>query len=215
MCKTVFSLLLSFSCVTGFVMAQANGEIKGNDNSILIAYFSRAGNIDMSGSVDATTAASVNLLNGKYVGNAELMAQWIQEEVGGDLFFIKTVEPYSANYDETVKRVEDENRRNIHPALSSHVVNMQEYHIIFLVYPIWAYDLPVAMYTFLEEYDLSGKTIIPICTSGATSISRTIETIKRMEPEAKVLEGITVNHNQVLRSKNTVISWLKKIEIVK
>ena len=92
---------------------------------------------------------------------------------------------------------------------------MQGYNVIFLGYPIWAYDLPVALYTFLEEYDLSGKTIIPFCTSGATSISRTIETIKRLEPNANVLEGITVNHNQVLRSKNTVIAWLKRIGIVK
>jgi flavodoxin len=213
--KTFFLLLSVFVCVTGFVMAQTNGGTKGSGNSILIAYFSRAGNIDLSGRVDATTAASVNLRNGKYAGNAELMAQWIQGEVGGDLFLIQTEEPYSADYDETVTRGERENQRNIHPALSSHVANMQDYNVIFLGYPIWAYDLPVALYTFLEEYDFSGKTIIPFCTSGATSISRTIETIKRLEPKANVLEGITVNHNQVLRSKNTVISWLKKIGIVK
>ncbi|MDR0612133.1 MAG: hypothetical protein LBG45_01380 [Dysgonamonadaceae bacterium] len=143
------------------------------------------------------------------------MAQWIQEEVGGDLFLIQTKEPYSANYDETVKRGEDENRRNIRPALSSHVENMQGYNVIFLGYPVWAYDIPMALYTFLEEYDLSGKTIIPFCTSGATSISRTIETIKRLEPKAKIMEGITVNHNKALGSKNAVIAWLKRIGIVK
>jgi flavodoxin len=149
MCKTVFSLLLSFSCVTGFVMAQANGGTKGSGNSILIAYFSRAGNIDMSGRVDAISAASVNLLNGKYVGNAELMAKWIQEEVGGDLFLIQTEEPYSADYDETVARGERENRRNIHPALSSHVANMQSYNVIFLGYPIFGrmiYRLPCILF---------------------------------------------------------------------
>jgi flavodoxin len=213
--KQFLFFVTAFLCTLAACAQGAKTDKKGIGDSILIAYFSRAGNIDLSGEVDATSAASVNLLNGKYVGNAELMAQWIQEEVGGDLFLIQTKEPYSTDYDETVKRGEDENRRNIHPALSSHVENMQGYNVIFLGYPIWAYDLPVALYTFLEEYDLSGKTIIPFCTSGATSISRTIETIKRLEPRARILEGITVNHNQVLDSKKSVISWLKRIGVVK
>jgi flavodoxin len=214
--KTIFSLLLALAFAASCAGTQGiGGEIKRNNNSILVAYFSRAGNIDLSSGVDATSSASVNLLNGKYVGNAELIAQWIQEEVGGDLFLIQTEEPYSADYDETVERGENENRNDIHPALISRVTNMEDYNIVFLGYPIWAYDIPVALYSFLEEYDLSGKTIIPFCTSGATSISGTIETIKRMEPEAKVLEGITVNHNQVLGSKTSVISWLKRIGIVK
>ncbi|MHB9292829.1 hypothetical protein Holit_01940 [Hollandina sp. SP2] len=211
--KTIVSLLLAFAFAVGCIRTQEiSGEIKKNGNSILIAYFSRAANIDLSNGVDAKSSASVNLLNGKY---AELIAQWIQEEVGGDLFLIQTEEPYSADYDETVERGENEHRSNIHPALIYHVANMKDYNIVFLGYPIWAYDLPVALYSFLEEYDLSGKTIIPFCTSGATRISGTIETIKRMEPEAKVLEGITVNHNQVLGSKTSVISWLKRIGIVK
>jgi flavodoxin len=180
----------------------------------LIVYFSRVGNTDLSGDVDAISSASINLRNGEYVGNTELIARWIQDEVGGDMFLIQTEKPYPLNYDETVKRGEGENEDSVHPPLASNVENLDDYDTVFLGYPVWAYDIPMPVYSFLDEHDLSGKTVVPFGSSGATSISRVAEAISEIYPDATVLEGITVNHNQVLDAQPAIVEWLTKLGFI-
>lgn len=190
------------------VSASTEKTVSPDSRRILIAYFSRAGNITTTENVDATSSASINLINGEYVGNTELLARWIQEQVGGDLFLITTAEPYSPVYDETVEVGEAQNQEDIHPALSSHVENMDEYDLIFLGYPVWNYDAPVAIDSFLEAYDLSGKTVIPFSTSGGSDVSAGFETIERYQPDITLLEGITVSHRSVLDARDQVNAWL-------
>lgn len=191
--------------------AGSQANVPDGDSSILIAYFSRVGNTDISDDVDAISSASINLHNGEYVGNTELMARWIQAEVGGDLFLIQTEEPYSLDYDETVERGEGENEENIHPLLATKVENFDDYDIIFLGYPAWAYDLPMPVYSFLDNHDLSGKTVVPFSTSGATSVSQTAAAINQIYPDATVMEGITVGHNHILDAQPKVTEWLKNL----
>ena len=191
--------------------ASAADSPRQNGNSILIAYFGRVGNTNLPPGLDTVTSASVIAHDGRYYGNTELVARWIQAHVGGDLFLIQTSELYSPDYRATVERGERENREKTRPPLGSHVEGMEKYDIIFLGYPAWAYDIPMPLYSFLEEYDLSGKTVIPFCTSGGSSVSQTARTIGQLQPRAKLREGITVSHGRILNSRDSVIDWLKKL----
>lgn len=193
---------------TGGVFAQTISK----KPTILIAYFTRAQNIQHpTPSVDATSHASVNLVNGKHTGNTELLAEWIQQEVGGDLFAIKTVSPYSTDYDTSVNQGQKENRERTRPALATPVQNIAKYDIVFVGFPNWWYDMPMAVYAFLETYNLSGKTIIPFCTSGGSGFSGSIKAIRDLEPNGIVREGLTVRDSQSLHGKQAVKSWLAKL----
>jgi flavodoxin len=206
--KLIFIVCVFLITQTGGVFAQ-NASKKP---AILVAYFTRAQNIQQStANVDATSQASVNLVNGKYAGNTELLAEWIQQEVGGDLFSIKTVTQYSADYDTSVNQGQKENREKARPALASRVSNMEKYDIVFVGFPNWWYDMPMAVYTFLDTYDLSGKTIVPFSTSGGSGFSGSIKTIQGLEPKAIVREGLTVRDSQSLQGKQAVKSWLEKL----
>lgn len=197
------------------LLVQTGGLFAQNTSkkpAILIAYFTRAQNIQRStSSVDATSQASVNLVNGKYTGNTELLAEWIQQEVGGDLFAIKTVTPYSSDFDVLVNQGQKKNREKARPALATRVQNMEKYDIVFVGFPNWWYDMPMALYTLFETYDLSGKTIIPFCTSGGSGFSQSIKAIRDLEPKGIVREGLTVRDSQSLQGRQAIKNWLVKL----
>ena len=98
-----------------------------------------------------------------HTGNTENVANFIHEAVGGDIVKLETEEPYTDNYNDLLDIAQEEKRENARPALSTKIDNIEQYDTIFLGYPIWWGDMPMALYTFLDEYDLSGKTIAPIC----------------------------------------------------
>lgn len=187
------------------------GQDAGGKPSVLIAYFSRARNMDLSGTADATSRASLNPVGGQRKGNTELLAEWIQEETGGDLFAIRTAVPYPADYDETVDQGDRETRAKARPALATQVRDMERYDIVFLGFANWWYDMPMAVYRFLEAYDLSGKTIIPFCTSGGSGFSGALKTIRGLEPEATLREGLSVRDYQAAKERQTVSRWLDKL----
>lgn len=181
--------------------AENSSEAKASqtgDPKILIAYFSRVGNTDFPRDVDATSSASLVVKDGELYGNTQFIATQIQQHMGGDLFLIETEEKYPADYDETDRQGETENRERARPKLATHVENINDYDIVFLGYPVWYYDMPMAVYTFLEEYDLSGKTIVPFATSGGSGFLNTISEIQDIQPEAKVLtDGFEVSHSRI------------------
>lgn len=182
-------------------------------SNILIAYFTWAENTvvqDPSAvDVDATTSASVLL-----PGNAAKLAGWIRQEVGGDLFSIVVEEPYSSDYDECLDRAADEKAQNARPALVNHVEDMSRYDVVFLGFPNWWYTVPMAVHTFLEEYDFSGKTIVPFVTHGTGGLASTIEDITADLPEdVTVLEPIGVYRPDVDGAQGAVQGWLAGLEI--
>lgn len=178
---------------------------------ILIAYFTRAQNMSLIGKVDAISGASLLIRNGRYMGNTELIADWIHQEVGGDLFSIRTVNQYSSDYDETVRQGEYENRINARPQLATRISRMADYNFVFLGFPNWAYDMPMVIYTFLETYDLSGKTIIPFNTHGGSGFSDALRIIRSLEPGAIVLEGLSIFDSRTLQSRQSVNNWLGRL----
>ena len=168
------------------------------DSNPLIAYFSRVGNTDFPAGVDAVSSASLIVKDGELYGNTQYIATLIQRATGGDLFLIETEEKYPADYDATNRQGAKESTENSRPKLASHIENMDEYDTVYLGFPNWYYGMPMAVYSFLEEYDLSGKTVIPFVTSGGSGFSSAISEIQSIQPDATVLsEGYKVTHSRV------------------
>ena len=186
-----------------------------SDTNVLIAYFFRVGNTDFPEDVDAVSSASLLRKDGALYGNTQYVAALIQQATGGDLFLIETEEKYPADYDETDQLGGKENRERSRPALASHVDDIADYDMIYLGYPNWYYDMPMAVYAFLEEYDLSGKTIIPFVTSGGSGFSKSISEIQNLQPNAEVLtEGYKVTHSKIDDvTLEDIEQWLDSLEI--
>lgn len=186
--------------------SEESGEAAGSN--MLVAYFTYGENAPLSDGVDASASASIQIWDNEITGNTGVVAHMIQEASGADLFSIRTVEPYPASYDETVDQVEEENNANARPELSTHIENLGDYDVIFLGFPNWWYDMPMPIYSFLEEYDFSGKTIIPFVTSGGSGFSSAISTIEEMESGATVIEGISIGANNATGAQADVEAWL-------
>ena len=144
------------------------------------------------------TAQPANNTQGKKVlvayfshtGNTEKVAQFIQSKTGGDLFKIETATPYSNVYREVTEVAKQEKADDARPALKNTVADMAQYDVIFVGYPIWWYTAPMAIGTFAESYDFSGKTVITFCTSGGIPISDSSADIHRWFKNANIIEGI-------------------------
>ena len=176
-------------------------------SSILIAYFTMPEDVDPAGA-DAVSGASIVVRDGEILGNVEYMAQTIQQAVGGDLLRIETVEEYPLEHEALVDFAAEEQEAGARPELATQIENLEQYDTIFLGYPNWWGDMPQALYTFLESYDLSGKTIIPFCPHGGSGFSRTQSTIAELQPEATVREdGLTLSRNDVADSAEQVTAW--------
>lgn len=189
--------------------------MEGNapNSKVLIAYFSMPEDIDISG-VDAVAGASVVVRDEEKLGNTQYVAQLIQETVGGDLFRIETVQQYPLDHDPLVNQASDEKAQAVRPELSAHVENFEQYDTILLGYPNWWADLPMPLYSFLEEYDFSGKTIIPFVTHGGSRASRTLESISSLQPDAVVnSNALVLSRNDVATSAQDVIDWASGLNL--
>lgn len=186
-----------------------SGSIDTNQqDNILIAYFTWAENTHVENpesiDVDATTSASV-----LPPGNTARLANWIQEYTGGDLFSIVVTEPYSSDYDECLERAADEKAANARPELTNHLENVNDYDVIFLGFPDWWYTAPMAVFSFIEAYDFSGKTVIPFCAHGTSGLASSIIDITAALPDStEVLEPIGVYREDMESAQPTVRDWL-------
>lgn len=177
---------------------EANAE---NTGRILIAYFAVAENSD----VDAISSASVTEVNGEAKGLVRTVAEDIQAVTGGDLFSIETSVDYPGDINDLIDYASVEQENNERPELTSHIENLDEYDTIFVGYPLWWYDLPQVMYSFFDEYDFSGKTIIPFDVHRGSSLSGTPDTIQELEPDATVIsDGFAVSHETAAASVSDV-----------
>ena len=186
--------------------ADATAEPTGG--KILIAYFTAAEN---SG-VDAVASASYSTVEGTAIGRVRALADFIQADVGGTLFSIRTVETYPVGINDVIDQAAQEQAANARPELVDHIDNLDDYDTIFIGYPNWWADLPMPVYSFFDEYDLSGKTIIPFNTHNGSRLSRTVQTIQELEPNATVItDAFTVHESQVPNAKSDIDAWLTDI----
>ena len=197
---------------SGQTESSANVEIP-EDANILVAYFTYGENAKLPDGVDASSSASIQAWDGDTTGNTGLAAHWISDAAGGDLFSIQTEEKYPGDYDDTVDQGQEEQSENARPKLSSHVDHMDQYDVVFLGYPNWWGDMPMAVYSFLDEYDLSGKTVIPFVTSGGSGFSDTVSAIKEEEPDADAQEGLELSDSETADSEDEVKSWVESLGV--
>ena len=156
-------------------------------------------------------AGNVLIVYFSQTGNTETVANIIHDNVGGDIVKLETTEAYPSDYDELVDYAQQEQQEDARPELSTVIENIEQYDTIFLGYPNWWGDMPMAIYTFLDTYDLSGKTIAPFITHGGSGLSGTPENIQEEELNASVTEGLAIDGDEASDSSEDVVEWLNSL----
>ncbi|WP_316675272.1 flavodoxin [uncultured Tolumonas sp.] len=204
--------LIFLTSVFCFNALAEQASIKGKKT--LVVYFSQPENINPT-DVDGRTGASVIVKNDKTLGSTQYIASIIQKQTQGDLFRIETVTPYPLEHEPLIRFAEKEQQENVHPALKNKLNNLNDYDVVFIGYPIWWYKMPMALYSFFDQYDFNGKTIIPFTTHGGSHFSGSISEIKRLEPNANILsDGLAISRNDVADNdtEKDVIEWLNDLK---
>lgn len=191
--------------------ADASKAEKRGTGSILIAYFSYGENAELPENVDASASASIQLFDGHVTGNTGLIAHYIQNAAGGELFSIQTAEKYAPDYDSVVQQGQAEKNENRKPKIATHIEDPDSYDTVFIGFPNWWYGMPMVMYSFFDEYDFSGKTIVPFCTSGGSAFSDAIDEMKQLEPDAVLLDGLHIGASSAADAESTVKEWVSKL----
>lgn len=161
---------------------------KNGNTDILIAYFS-------------------------YSGNTRKLARKIQQFTAGELFEIQTVHAYPKEYEPCTELAKQEKETNARPKLKTSVDNIDQYKIIFIGCPSWWHTAPMAVLSFLESYDLSGKIIIPFLTHESRE-DGAFDAIKKLTPKSKHLKGFDIHGDNVENATLAVQEWLKNIGII-
>ena len=160
--------------------------------------------------MDVVSSASVTTVDGEAKGRLRAVADMIQAETGGELFSIQTSVKYPGDGGELIDYAAEEQDEDARPELTSHIENPDDYDVIFVGFPTWWYDMPQALYSFFDEYDFSGKTIVPFNVHNGSRFSGTIETIQSLEPDAEVItDGFTVSERDVAEAAGDVADWIR------
>lgn len=167
-------------------------------NKILVAYFSRTGDNYEVGVIEK--------------GNTAIMAEMVAEKTGGDLFEIKPVKEYPAGYKECTEVAKQEQVENARPEIATKIENLQDYNVIFLGYPIYWSDFPMIIYTFLEQNDFNGKTIIPFCTSAGEYMTGKELQIPQIAKGSLTAQGLGIRGKDCQENpdsvKEKVVYWI-------
>ena len=165
----------------------------------LIAYYSRKGQNYVNGDIKDLAK-----------GNTEIIAEFIQKAVGGELFEIDTIKTYPIDYTECTNVAKEELRQKTRPELKNYLDSIDEYDTIYLGYPCWWGLPPMAVFTFLEKYDFNGKKIIPFTTHEGSGLGGSISQIKKTCPTANVMAGLAIHGADAAKSETQVTTWAKK-----
>lgn len=204
-------LIIAIIGVLIFVFAGRNNTGTNNNetnNNVNTENDNSANNNDNS---NDTEEPNILVLYFSMSGNTETVANFIHDEVGGDIIKLETTQEYPENYNDLVDYAQEEQRDNARPELATTIDNIDDYDIIFLGYPNWWGDMPMPIYTFLDEYDLSGKTIAPFITHGGSGLSGTPANIRVEEPNATVMEGLAIYGSRAENSRDDVREWLNSL----
>ena len=168
-----------------------------------MAYFSWADNAVLAEDVDAVSSPSVIP-----PGNVQQLAGWVQEETGGDLFSIQVTDPYPSDWDECLSRANQERSENARPELVQNVEDLEQYDTVFLGYPNWWYGVPMALLSFLEQNDLSGKQVYLFCSHGTGGLANSVELITEAAPDAQISYNIfDCYEEEAASSREAIREW--------
>lgn len=168
-------------------------------SKILTVYYSRKGENYWNGSIK-------NLKK----GNTKRVAEFIKKAVGGDIFEVDSVKTYDADYNKCIQEAKAELQSKERVAVKSYLENLEDYDTIFVGYPNWWGTMPMVMFTFLEHYNLSGKTIIPFCTNEGSGMGKSESDLKNICKGAVIKKGLSIHGAEAENSENKVTDWAKK-----
>ncbi|WP_455683900.1 flavodoxin [Thomasclavelia sp.] len=177
-----------------------------------------AGSGTVSGSaVNNSTSGGGNILIAYFSwgGNTKGIAEEIQNQTGADLFEITMVDPYSNDYNTVLDEAQRDQNEQARPELASHVENMEQYDTVILGYPNWWASIPMPVASFLEEYDFSGKTIIPFCSHGGGRFGQSLTAISKLAPDAAMGEALSIHYSGGSSMPDDVSEWLTNNGITK
>lgn len=148
----------------------------------------------------------------KYIkkGNTEVIAEFIQELTGADLFKVERKIPYSANYQKCIKEAQDEQRKGELPELANYLDDISKYDVIYIGGPIYWGTLPQPMFTELKRLDFEDKIIMPFSTHEGSGLASIVSDIKKYAPNANIKSGLAIVGSKVYEAKGQVESWIKK-----
>lgn len=176
-------------------------------SNILVAYFSWADNAILADDVDAVASPSVIS-----PGNVQQLAGWVQEETGGDLFSIRVTDPYPSDWDECLSRANQERGDDARPELVENIADMEQYDTVFLGYPNWWYGVPMALLSFLEQNDLSGKEVYLFCSHGTGGLANSVELITDAAPDAIISDNIfDCYEEEAASSQEDIQNWVREL----
>lgn len=163
----------------------------------LIAYYSRADENYVSGQIKTLDK-----------GNTEIVAEIISRLTGADMFKIEQKTPYDKNYNECIAQAQADQKNDARPELVAFPDSIDEYDVIYLGYPNYWSTMPMAVFTFLEHFDFSGKTVKPFCTHEGSGLGSSIRDIQKLCPDAEVAKGLAIRGGSVLRSEKDIEKWI-------
>lgn len=164
----------------------------------LIAFYSRADENYVNGTLKMLT-----------VGNTEVAAGIMKELTGADIFKIEQAKPYSKGYNDCIEEARADRQRDARPELSAYPDSLEIYDVIYLGFPNYWGTMPMALFTFLEHFDFTGKTIKPFCTHEGSGMGSSIADIKRLCPGAKVEKGLAIHGGSADKSRKAIEEWVK------
>lgn len=211
-CCIALGLLCAACQGEGAATAPAQAKAPTPENRTLIVYFSLGNNAPYGTDVDASTSASLVRDGSELIGTTEYVARMIQSEVGGDLHSLQVRDLYSTDFREVIDRNHEEIREGTLPALVGDPIDVSSYSTVFIGYPVWAAHAPQAIFTFLSEHDLAGKTIIPFCTHDGYGAGDSYGAIvQAVEGEKAALPGLALDAEDVPGAERRVAEWLSRI----
>jgi flavodoxin len=200
---TILFAFITIGCSSQDSATEPQRDVANSSGKVLIVYLSRT-------------------------NNTKAIAKIIHEKVGGDLVALELVNPYPDDYKTTVAQVAKENETGFLPPLKTKIDNIQNYDVVFVGFPTWGMQLPPPMKSFLKQYNLRGKTVVPFNTNGGYGIGSTFSTVKELCPNSEVVEGFSikggVERDGILfvmegekekEARLEIEQWLRKISVIK
>ena len=198
-----FFVLMSACTSSGSTNIAMSVNTMTDTNKILIVYLSRT-------------------------NNTKAIAEIIQHNVGGKLVALELEKPYPENYKTTVQQVVEENESGYLPPLKTKIDSIEKYGVVFVGFPTWDMKMPPPMKSFLHQYDLKGKTVIPFNTNAGYGVGSGFKTVKELCPNSKVLEGfeikagaekdgqfLVIKDEKEKEAATKVKKWLEQLNIIK
>ncbi len=188
----------------------AGEKLELTEQKPLVVYFTRLGNTDFEEDVDAVSGASLMKIGDEYMGNTELLALMVKDAIDCEIVPITVIgEKYPSSYSETTSVARKEIKDNVRPAIRE--IDISEYDKIILSYPIWWGTVPAPVATFLENNDLSGKTVYLLATQGSAGFASSTRDVERMAKGAQVIEGLSIYSDDIPDARAEIAEWLKSV----